>query len=170
MTVSSFGHSRSGVDSSDPNFNQRPYDKWEAYGQSKSANSLFAVELDKRGQDHGIRAFAVHPGGILTDLARYLTDEDLKPFGVYRENGVLKGPESLKNIEQGAATTVWCAVSPQLNDKGGVYCEDCDIAPILPADSKLRSGVRPWAVDKAAAEALWALSEKLAPISAGSVA
>jgi hypothetical protein len=118
-----------GVDFNDPNFNQRPYDKWEAYGQSKSANSLFAVEL-----------------------------------------GVLKGPDWLKNIEQGAATTVWCAVSPQLNNKGGVYCENCDIAPILPADSKLRSGVRPWAVDKPGAEALWVLSRKLAPISAGSIA
>ena len=165
VALSSFGHSRSGVNFSDPNFNQRPYDKWEAYGQSKSANSLFAVELDKRGQDHGIRGFAVHPGGILTDLARYLTDEDFKAFGIYRENGVLKGPESLKNIEQGAATTVWCAVSSQLNDKGGVYCEDCDIAPMLPADSKLRSGVRPWAVDKAAAEILWVLSEKLTSLS-----
>jgi NAD(P)-dependent dehydrogenase (short-subunit alcohol dehydrogenase family) len=161
IALSSFGHSRSGVDISDPNFNQRPYDKWEAYGQSKSANSLFAVELDKRGQEHGIRAFAVHPGGILTDLARYLTDEDFKAFGIYRENGVLKGPDSLKNIEQGAATTVWCAASAQLNNKGGVYCEDCDIAPMLPTDSNLRSGVRPWAVDKTAAEALWVLSEKL---------
>jgi NAD(P)-dependent dehydrogenase (short-subunit alcohol dehydrogenase family) len=170
VALSSYGHSRGGVDFGDPNFNQRPYDKWAAYGQSKSANSLFAVELDKRGQEHGIRAFAVHPGGILTDLARYMTDEDFKPFGIYRENGVLKGPEWLKNIEQGAATTVWCAVSPQLNNKGGVYCEDCDIAPMLPADSKLRSGVRPWAVDKAAAEALWILSEKLAPTSAGSIA
>jgi len=160
-----YGHSRAGVDFSDPNFNQRPYDKWAAYGQSKSANSLFAVELDKRGQGYGIRAFAAHPGGILTDLARYLTDEDFKAFGIYRENGVLKGPDWLKNIEQGAATTVWCAVSPQLNNKGGVYCEDCDIAPMVPADSKLRSGVRPWAVDKRAAEALWVLSEKLASLS-----
>jgi NAD(P)-dependent dehydrogenase (short-subunit alcohol dehydrogenase family) len=132
VALSSLGHSISGVDISDPNFNRRPYDKWEAYGQSKSANSLFAVELDKRGQEHGIRAFAVHPGGILTDLARYLTDEDFKAFGIYRENGVLKGPDSLKNIEQGAATTIWCAVSPQLNNEGGVYCEDCDIASMLP--------------------------------------
>jgi NAD(P)-dependent dehydrogenase (short-subunit alcohol dehydrogenase family) len=170
VALSSYGHSRSGVDLSDPNFNQRPYDKWTAYGQSKSANSLFAVELDKRGQRHGIRAFAAHPGGILTDLARYLTDEDFQAFGIYRENGVLKGPEWLKNIEQGAATTVWCAVSPQLDNKGGVYCEDCDIAQMLPADSTLRSGVRPWAVDKAAAEALWVLSEQLTPISAGSIA
>ncbi|HEY4783168.1 MAG TPA: oxidoreductase [Chthoniobacterales bacterium] len=169
VALSSYGHSRGGVDFSDPNFNQRPYDKWEAYGQSKSANSLFAVELDKRGQQHGIRAFAVHPGGILTDLARYMTDEDFKGFGIYRENGVLKGPDWLKNIEQGAATTVWSAVSPQLNNKGGVYCEDCDIAPMAPADSKLRGGVRPWAVDKAAAETLWILSEKLTPISPGSI-
>jgi len=165
VALSSLGHRVSGVDFSDPNFNQRPYDKWAAYGQSKSANSLFAVELDKRGEKHGIRAFAVHPGGILTDLARYLTDEDLKAFGVYRENGVLKAPDWLKNTEQGAATTVWCAVSPQLNSKGGVYCEDCDIAPLLPADSKLSSGVRPWAVDKKAAEALWVLSEKLTSLS-----
>jgi NAD(P)-dependent dehydrogenase (short-subunit alcohol dehydrogenase family) len=165
VALSSLGHSISGVDISDPNFNGRPYDKWEAYGQSKSANSLFAVELDKRGQEHGIRAFAVHPGGILTDLARYLTDEDFKAFGIYRENGVLKGPDSLKNIEQGAATTIWCAVSPQLNNEGGVYCEDCDIASMLPTDSNLRSGVRPWAVDETAAEALWVLSEKLTSLS-----
>ena len=167
IALTSLGHRLSQVDFSDPNFNQRPYDKWAAYGQSKSANSLFAVELDKRGQEHGIRAFAVHPGGILTDLIRYLTEEELKPFGVYRENGVFKGPERLKNIEQGAATTVWCAVSPQLNNKGGVYCEDCDIAPIVPGDGELHSGVRPWAVDKAAAEALWVLSEKLAPTANG---
>jgi Dehydrogenases with different specificities (related to short-chain alcohol dehydrogenases) len=165
VALSSFGHSKSGVDFDDPNFNQKPYDKWEAYGQSKSANSLFAVELDKRGREYGIRAFAVHPGGILTDLARYLTDEDFKAVGIYRENGVLKGPDWLKNIEQGAATTVWCALSPQLNNKGGVYCEDCDIAPMAPADSKLRNGVRPWAVDKRAAEALWVLSEKLTSLS-----
>jgi NAD(P)-dependent dehydrogenase (short-subunit alcohol dehydrogenase family) len=103
------------------NRRKKPYDKWAAYGQSKSANSLFAVELDKRRQRHGIRAFAAHPGGILTDLGRYMTEEDFAAFGIYRENGVLKGPEWLKTIEQGAATTVWCAVSPQLNNKGGVY-------------------------------------------------
>src|SRR3981081_1881026 len=113
IALSSYGHSRGGVDFSDPNFNQRPYDKWAAYGQSKSANSLFAVELDKRGQQHGIRAFAVHPGGILTDLARYLTDEDLSRYGIYRENGVIKipdvtkVPERFKTVEQGAATTIW---------------------------------------------------------------
>ena len=165
VTLSSRGHSFGEVDFNDPNFSNRPYDKWKAYGQSKSANSLFAVELDKRGRDHGIRAFAVHPGAILTDLLRYIPEEELKAFGVYRENGVTKVPDRFKQIEQGAATTIWCAVSPQLNGKGGVYCEDCDIAAMVPADSKLFTGVRPWAVDKAAAEALWALSEELTSTS-----
>ena len=176
VALSSRGHARGGVDLSDPNFNKRPYDKWVAYGQSKSANSLFAVELDKRGQKDGVRAFAVHPGGILTDLLKYMTDEELSAYGIYRENGVVKipdatkVPERFKTIEEGAATTIWCAVSPQLNGKGGVYCEDCDIAAMVPADSKLSSGVRPWAVDKAAAEGLWILSEKLSSVPAGSIA
>jgi NAD(P)-dependent dehydrogenase (short-subunit alcohol dehydrogenase family) len=176
VALSSRGHMRSGVDFSDPNFDNRPYDKWAAYGQSKSANSLFAVELDKRGQEHGIRAFAVHPGGILTDLLRYMTDEDLAAYAIYRVNGVVtipdvtKVPERFKTVEQGAATTIWAAVSPQLNGKGGVYCEDCDIAAMVPADSKLLRGVRPWAVDKAAAEALWMLSEKLTAIATGAIA
>jgi NAD(P)-dependent dehydrogenase (short-subunit alcohol dehydrogenase family) len=176
VALSSRGHARGQVDFSDPNFDRRRYDKWAAYGQSKSANSLFAVALDKRGQQHGIRAFAVHPGGILTDLVRYMTDEELSAYGIHRENGVAripdasKVPERFKTIEQGAATTVWAAVSLQLNGQGGVYCEDCDIATPVPADSKLDSGVRPWAVDKAAAEALWILSEKLTSVSAGSIA
>ena len=176
VALSSRGHARGGVDLSDPNFNKRPYDKWAAYGQSKSANSLFAVELDKRGQKDGVRAFAVHPGGILTDLLKYMTEEELSAYGIYRENGVAKipdvtkVPERFKTIEEGAATTIWCAVSSQLNGTGGVYCEDCDIAAMVPADSKLLSGVRPWAVDKAAAEALWILSEKLTSVPAGSIA
>ena len=176
VALSSRGHARGGVDLSDPNFNKRSYDKWAAYGQSKSANSLFAVELDKRGQKDGVRAFAVHPGGILTDLLKYMTDEELSAYGIYRENGVIKIPdatrvsERFKTIEEGAATTIWCAVSPQLIGKGGLYCEDCDIAALVPADSKLLGGVRPWAVDKAAAEALWILSEKLTSVPAGSIA
>jgi len=176
VALSSRGHARSPVDLNDPNFNKRPYDKWAAYGQSKSANSLFAVGLDKRGQKDGVRAFAVHPGGILTDLLKYMTEEELSAYGIYRENGVAKipdatkVPERLKTIEEGAATTIWCAVSPQLNGKGGVYCEDCGIAAMVPADSKLNSGVRPWAVDKAAAEDLWSLSEKLTAVTAGSIA
>ena len=176
VALSSRGHARSHVDFDDPNFDKRPYDKWVAYGQSKTANSLFAVELDKRGQQHGIRAFAVHPGGILTDLSKYMTDEELSAYGVQRVNGVItipdpaKAPFRFKTVEEGAATTIWAAVSPQLNGKGGVYCEDCDIAQPVPADSQLNSGVRPWAVDKAAAEALWTLSEKLTSLSAKATA
>jgi NAD(P)-dependent dehydrogenase (short-subunit alcohol dehydrogenase family) len=176
VALSSAGHRWSGVDFSDPNFNKRPYDKWVAYGQSKTANSLFAVALDKRGQEHGIRAFAVHPGGIVTDLSQYMTDEDLRPYGIHRVNGVItisdatKFPGGFKTVEQGAATTIWAAVSPQLNGKGGVYCEDCDIASLVPADSKLNRGVRPWAVDEGAAEALWILSEKLTTMSARAIA
>jgi NAD(P)-dependent dehydrogenase (short-subunit alcohol dehydrogenase family) len=161
VAYSSIGHNVAGMDFDDPNFNHRPYDKWVAYGQSKTATSLFAVALDKRAQAHGVRAFAVHPGAVLTDLLRYMSDEELKAWGVYRENGVLRASGGFKSIEQGAATAIWCAVSPQLDGKGGVYCEDCDIARMVPADDKEYSGVRPYAVDQDAADALWGLSEKL---------
>jgi NAD(P)-dependent dehydrogenase (short-subunit alcohol dehydrogenase family) len=163
VTLSSFGHRFAGVDLNDSNFTTRSYDKWIAYGQSKTANSLFSVELDRRGTEYGIRAFAVHPGRIVsTDLLRHMTEED---FGVYRENGVIKVVAAygigVKSIEQGAATTVWCAVSPQLNGKGGTYCADCDIAELVPDDSQLSSGVRRWAIDKLMVKALWDLSERL---------
>jgi NAD(P)-dependent dehydrogenase (short-subunit alcohol dehydrogenase family) len=165
VTLSSFGHRFAGVDLEDPNFNMRPYDKWVAYGQSKTANSLFSVELDRRGKEHNISAFAVHPGRILaTDLIRYMTDEDMKAAGIVRENGVLKGP-GIKSIEQGAATTVWCAVSAQLNNKGGVYCADCDISELTPNGSQLQSGVRRWAIDKYIAAELWNLTEKLTDLT-----
>jgi NAD(P)-dependent dehydrogenase (short-subunit alcohol dehydrogenase family) len=161
VTLSSFGHRYSDVHLEDPNFNHRPYDRWKGYGQSKTANVLFAVELDRRGRGDGIRGFALHPGRIPgTDLARYLSEEDLKGFGISREKGVFKGP-NIKTIEQGAATTVWCAVSPQLEGKGGVYCADCDIAAPVPDDSQNSAGVLRWAIDKTTARALWDLSEKL---------
>jgi NAD(P)-dependent dehydrogenase (short-subunit alcohol dehydrogenase family) len=162
VTLSSIGHRYSGVDLNDPNYLSRPYDKAAAYGQSKSANSLFSVELDRRGQGHGVRAFAVHPGGILTDLVRYLTDDELKTWGIVREDGVLKAPSSgYKSLAQGAATTMWCSVSPQLAGQGGVYCEDCDIAEVVPNDFPSFSGVRHFAVDQPTAKALWDLSEQL---------
>jgi NAD(P)-dependent dehydrogenase (short-subunit alcohol dehydrogenase family) len=162
VTLSSIGHRYAGVNLDDPNYVSRPYDKAEAYGQSKSANSLFSVELDRRGQAHGVRAFAVHPGGVLTDLIRYLTDDELKAWGITREGDVLKAPAAgFKNLAQGAATTIWCSVSPQLADMGGVYCEDCDIAKLVPNDFPGFSGVRHWAVDQATAKALWDLSEHL---------
>ena len=162
VTLSSAGHRFAGVDLDDPNFTARPYDKWVAYGQSKSANSLFSVELDQRGKEHGIRAFAVHPGRIIaTNLSRHITDEDLKVAGIRKENGVVTSPVGIKTIEQGAATTVWCALSPQLNDKGGVYCANCDVSEIIPDESQLDAGVRQWAIDKPTAGALWELSEQL---------
>jgi len=161
VTLSSFGHRYSDVHLEDPNFDHRPYDRWKGYGQSKTANVLFAIELDRRGRGDGIRGFALHPGRIpATDLARHLSEDDLKSFGITRENGVFKGP-GIKTIEQGAATTVWCAVSAQLAGKGGVYCADCDISALVPDDSQNSAGVLRWAVDKQTARALWDLSEKL---------
>jgi NAD(P)-dependent dehydrogenase (short-subunit alcohol dehydrogenase family) len=162
VTLSSIGHRYSAVHLDDPNYLSRPYDKAAAYGQSKTANSLFSVELDRRGQRHGVRAFAVHPGGILTDLVRYMTDDELKAWGIVREDGVLKAPSSgFKSLAQGAATTMWCSLSPQLSGKGGVYCEDCDVAEVVPNDSPSFSGVRHWAADQPMAKALWDLSEQL---------
>jgi len=165
VCVSSFGHRYGRVDLEDPNFLNRPYDKMQAYGQSKTANALFAVELDQHGKAHGIRAFSLHPGAIIeTDLARHLTDEELAPWGVTRENGVRKAPDKdfFKTIPQGASTTVWCTVSPLLDGKGGVYCADCDISPLVPdEDSTTHEGVRSWAIDPSVAKKLWDLTEKL---------
>jgi NAD(P)-dependent dehydrogenase (short-subunit alcohol dehydrogenase family) len=154
VSVSSTGISFGGVDFDDPNFERREYDKWKAYGQSKTANALFAVALDKRGQAHGVRAFSVHPGGIATDLARDLSAEELAFDG------------ELKTPEQGAATSVWCATSPQLEAKGGVYCMDVDIAEVIPdftpqVPGQQPTGVLASAIDPDLAEQLWQLSEKL---------
>jgi NAD(P)-dependent dehydrogenase (short-subunit alcohol dehydrogenase family) len=159
VSVSSRGHRRSAVDFADPHFNVRPYDRWLAYGQSKSANVLFAVALDKRGEPHGIRAFSLHPGGIITDLIRHMSDAELQSMGVRDENGQPKENPEFKSIPQGAATQVWCATSEQLNGMGGVYCEDVDIAKAVAADDPGGTGVRPWAIDPDLAEKLWKLSE-----------
>jgi NAD(P)-dependent dehydrogenase (short-subunit alcohol dehydrogenase family) len=159
VSLSSIGHGRSPVNLEDPNFDHAPYDKWEAYGRAKSANSLFAIGLDKRGAPHGVRAFAVHPGGIMTDLQRFMPEEEKRAMGWIDENGKLN--ERFKTPSQGAATSVWCAANVQLDGEGGVYCEDCDIALAVAADDKSFSGVRPWAIDPAIAEGLWALSEKM---------
>lgn len=159
VSLSSIGHRRSPVNLEDPSFNTTPYDKWEAYGRAKSANSLFAVGLDKRAQSHGVRAFAVHPGGIMTDLQRFMPEEEKRAMGWIDENGKLN--ERFKTPSQGAATSVWCATNVQLDGKGGVYCEDCDIAQAVPADDKSFAGVRPWAIDPAIADKLWSLSEQM---------
>ncbi|WP_400245014.1 SDR family NAD(P)-dependent oxidoreductase [Niallia sp. JL1B1071] len=141
----------------DPNFIDTPYDKWVAYGQSKTAVSLLSVALDELYKKDNIRSFAVHPGSIVTNLSHNLTDEELSAMGAINKNGE-RGYDSYNNehktIKEGAATIVWCAVSPQLAGYGGVYCENADIAPLATDDSD-RIGVKPWAIDKEAALTLW---------------
>jgi NAD(P)-dependent dehydrogenase (short-subunit alcohol dehydrogenase family) len=158
VSVSSLGHQIAGVDFDDPDFTRRPYDKWVAYGQSKSANALFAVGLAARG----VRAHSVHPGNIWTPLARHLTDEDLRNMGLLDERGE-RVTDGLKTIPQGAATSIWAGVVASGDDVGGRYCENCHVttnvteAPI----SAISEGVRPYALDPERAKALWALSEKM---------
>ncbi len=153
VALSSRGHVRSAFDFEDPNFDHRAYDKMVAYGQSKTANVLFAVELDRRYQHDGIRAFSLHPGAILdTQLARHYDPQELR-LVVARARRV----GSFKTVEQGAATTIWCATSPQLAGLGGVYCENCDIAPVKTDGD---DGVRPYAVDPEIAQQLWTWSER----------
>jgi NAD(P)-dependent dehydrogenase (short-subunit alcohol dehydrogenase family) len=172
VAVSSRGHRYSAVDFDDPNFEHREYAPYPAYGQSKTANVLFAVELDERERAHGIRAFAVHPGSIITPLARYSNRETLRESGVLDENyePIIDPERGMKTAEQGAATQVWCAVSPQLDGYGGVYCEDVDIAGVHTSDvpdikvlavTPGAFGVLPYAIDRENARRLWKLSEEL---------
>lgn len=164
VALSSYGHRRAGVDFHDPNFVRREYDPWIAYGQSKTADALFAVALDSISQHQGVRAFSVHPGGIATDLIRHMSQAEIDASRIIDKNGkpIIDPQNNLKTPQQGAATSVWCATSPQLNEMGGVYCQDCDIAPALPTDDSTEVlGVRPRATDPIAAGRLWQLSEQL---------
>ncbi|MGN9821071.1 SDR family NAD(P)-dependent oxidoreductase [Streptomyces sp. SD11] len=165
VSVSSTGHHTSDIRWDDPHWNHGTYDKWEAYGQAKTANVLFAVQLDALGKDSGVRAFALHPGGILTPLQRHLPQQEMVERGWIDENGTPLNPEGFKSPEQGAATQVWAATSPQLSGMGGVYCEDCDIAELAPADGT-RVGVREYAIDPASAARLWDLSAELTGVNA----
>jgi NAD(P)-dependent dehydrogenase (short-subunit alcohol dehydrogenase family) len=159
VELSSVGHRRSAINFDDPNFETRPYDKWEAYGQAKTANSLFAVGLNRRLEPKGVNAYAVHPGGIMTALQRDLSAAEIKAFGWVDDEGRVN--DRFKTVSGGASTSVWCATSPLLAAGGGVYCEDCNIAVAVPADDPSFAGVRPWAIDPDAAERLWTLSERL---------
>ncbi|HXB09275.1 MAG TPA: oxidoreductase [Puia sp.] len=182
VAVSSWGHRFAPVDLDDSNFLHRPYDRWLAYGQSKTANILFAVKLDEIGQGVGIRAFSLHPGSIVgTDLARYMSMEDLRKAGVLDEQDrpILDPSRGLKSIAQGAATSVWCATSPQLDGEGGVYCENSDIAPLITPEQETEAlklsrprgskplGVFRYAVDPVIAGRLWKLSEELTGVKLG---
>jgi NAD(P)-dependent dehydrogenase (short-subunit alcohol dehydrogenase family) len=164
VAVSSGGHHYSAIRWDDPQFTGG-YDKWEAYGQAKTANVLFAVHLDALGRDRDVRAFSLHPGGILTPLQRHLPKEEMVQRGWIDEDGTPLNPSGFKTPEQGAATQVWAATSPRLDGMGGVYLEDCDIAEPAPADGT-RTGVKDYAVDAAQAARLWALSAELTGVDA----
>ncbi len=164
VALSSSGHRRSPIRWDDIDF-ATGYDKWAAYGQAKTANSLFAVHLDKLAKDAGVRAFAVHPGGILTPLQRHISREEMVAFGWIDEAGNLIN-NNFKTPEQGASTTAWAATSPQLDDMGGVYCEDCEIADEVPVTDQGMQGVRAYAVDPEQAARLWTLSAELTGVNA----
>jgi NAD(P)-dependent dehydrogenase (short-subunit alcohol dehydrogenase family) len=154
VSVSSRGHHMSPVVFDDIHFERRPYDKWQAYGQSKTANILFAVGLDRRLSSHGVRALALHPGAIMTELGRHLVPEDI----AFLQSRGGSGGLQFKTVEAGAATSTFAATAPELADRGGVYLEDCGVAAINDADGAL-AGVKSYAVDPAAADRLWTLSE-----------
>lgn len=152
VILSSAAHRHSDVNLDDPNFEHTDYEEWVAYGRSKTANALFALELDRRLRDRGIRAASVHPGVITTELIRHLTPE------VGRRSGAKNAQR--KTIPQGAATTVWAGFIADGDQIGGKYCEDCQVSPVL-HDTFQRPGVLPYATDPHTARELWALSERM---------
>lgn len=164
VALSSRAHFQSPVHLDDPNYENREYEKWESYGQSKTANALFALEADKRLKGRGIRAFSVHPGGITTNLGRHLSEEDITALRARLQKAAeAAGDEggnsaAFKTVEQGAATTCWVATSQEVLAHGGAYCEDCHVSAV--DDTSPVEGVRSYAVDPAAAQKLWVMSEE----------
>jgi NAD(P)-dependent dehydrogenase (short-subunit alcohol dehydrogenase family) len=163
VSVSSRGHHFSGMRWDDIQL-QRGYDKWLAYGQSKTANALFAVHLDALAQDGGVRAFSVHPGAIMTPLLRHLSRDEQIASGTIDEAGNPINPR-FKSPQAGAATQVWAATSTQLDGLGGVYLEDCEVAVPWTEDLEF-TGVKDWATDPEQAARLWALSAELTGVDA----
>jgi len=167
INLSSSGHRFSNVDLDDPNFERTPYDPFVAYGRSKTANILFAVAFDKRHRDRGVRAAAVHPGGIRTELGRYVDASQIEAL-VEQMNQQLraegKAPFQWKTIPQGAATSVWAAAVAPADQIGGRYCENCHVGEIVSDNvtiSAVSEGVRGYALDPQNAETLWKKSEEL---------
>ena len=167
ISLASSGHRFSNVNLDDPNFERTPYDPFVAYGRSKTANILFAVAFDNRHREHGVRAAAVHPGGIATELGRHLNSNQLQAM-IEQMNKQLAAegqpPFQWKTIPQGAATSVWAAVVAPADEVGGQYCENCHVGQIVADDvtiSAISEGVREYALDPTAAEALWTKSEEL---------
>ena len=171
INVSSFGHQMAPFDFEDPNFEHREYETLQGYGQSKTANNLFSVELDHRGKAVGVRTFAVHPGAVNgTDLGRVAPMALFQQMGTHDADGNIypEVAKKLKTVPQGAATSVWCATNPQLDGIGGVYCEDADVAELDLGNIDHRYdqpstlyGVKPYSIDADNAKRLWHLSEKL---------
>lgn len=163
VSLSSVAHKRSDILWDDPHFLNTPYDKWVAYGQAKTANALFAVGLQQRYDDNGLLAFSVHPGGIMTPLQRHLPNEEMVALGWTDADGNLTEVASkiFKSPAGGAATSIWCATSAQLDGHGGVYCEDCDVADLQTDDSPRFVHVAPWAVDDENADRLWRMTEQM---------
>ena len=166
VSLSSAGHRFANVDLEDPNFRHTPYAEFVAYGRSKTANALFAVEFDRRHRRDGVRATAVHPGGIRTELVRHMDPTVLQTMvDKINADHAARGepPYSWKTIPQGAATSVWAGVVAAAEEVGGRYCEDCHVAKVV--DDKnlgdIREGVRSYALDAETARGLWALSEKM---------
>ena len=167
INLASSGHRFSNIDLDDPNFERTPYEPFVAYGRSKTANILFAVAFDRRHRERGVRAAAVHPGGIRTELARHMDPGTMQTIleQMTRELAAEgKGPFQFKTIPQGAATSVWAGVVAPADEIGGRYCENCHVGRILPDDvvvSRIGEGVRGYALDPTNAEALWKKSEEL---------
>ncbi|MBL88384.1 MAG: oxidoreductase [Gammaproteobacteria bacterium] len=166
VSLSSSAHSLTGILWDDIHFQDNAYDKWMAYGQSKTASSLIAIEFHRRMIDKGVSGYSVHPGGIITPLQRHLQKEEMVALGWMDEDG--SPSEMAKNFfkttSQGASTTLWCATSPNLNNTGGVFCEDCDIAKRKgEVDESLQRyfGVADWAIDTDEASKLWEITERM---------
>jgi NAD(P)-dependent dehydrogenase (short-subunit alcohol dehydrogenase family) len=167
INLSSSGHRFANVDLDDPNFERTPYEPFAAYGRSKTANILFAVAFDKRHRERGVRAAAVHPGGIQTELGRHIDSSHISAM-IDQINKQLaaegKAPFQWKTIPQGAATSVWAGVVAAADEIGGRYCENCHVGDIVADDvtiSAISEGVRGYALDPSNAEALWKKSEEL---------
>lgn len=164
VSLASSGHRFSDVDLEDPNFDRGDYTPFGAYGRSKTANILFAVEFDRRHKARGVRATAVHPGGIQTELARHMPPEAIEQMiAQIQAEAAREGVQGFewKTIPQGAATSVWAGVVAPVEAVAGRYCEDCHVAELTETTSLMRAGVRPYALDPVRAQALWALSEKM---------
>ena len=166
VSLSSSAHSLTGILWNDIHFQNNPYDKWMAYGQSKTASSLIAIEFHRRMVDKGVSGYSVHPGGILTPLQRHLQKEEMVALGWMDEDG--SPSEMAKNFfkttSQGASTTIWCATSSSLDEIGGVFCEDCDVAKRKnEVDESLQRyfGVADWAVNTEEALKLWDVTQKM---------